>query len=143
MSDARNEIMARIREALKTPSPQPHLKADSTSAKGKSWLPEGGESQTESLALLSENLTKLKAEFYSVRNLDQAIQMVRDLATKKNWKKVAFHKNDLVTPVAKGITEDAWAVDDGFKKRETRAGRCGYYLMRFNYCSVWGYFSLE
>ena len=47
MSDARSDIFARIREALKVKAPKPHLKgepvAGKTSAVAKPWLPDGGE----------------------------------------------------------------------------------------------------
>lgn len=118
MSDARTEIMARIREALKTPSSKPHLKAESVGAVGKTWLPEGGETKSESLALLSDNLTKLKAQFYPVKNLNQAIDLVKDLASKNKWKNVAYHNHELVTPVAQAVDGVAWSVDESFNKEK-------------------------
>ena len=54
MSDARSDIFARIREALKVKAPKPHLKTDAnpgkTSVVAKPWLPDGGETADASLA---------------------------------------------------------------------------------------------
>jgi L-lactate dehydrogenase complex protein LldG len=125
MSEARAEIMARIREALKMPSPKPHLKGDSTKAAGKIWLPEVGDTKAETFALLSDNLAKLKAQFYPVENLNQAIELVKDLARKKNWKNIAYHKHELVTPIAQAIEGNSWAVDDAFTKDKLEAADVG------------------
>ena len=63
MSDARSDIFARIREALKVKAPKPHLKgepvAGKTSAVAKPWLPDGGEDAEGSLGILAEQLAKL------------------------------------------------------------------------------------
>ena len=117
--------MGRIREALKTPSPKPHLKGDSANVTGKAWLPEVGDTQAETMALLSDNLAKLKAHFHLVENLDQAISLVKDLAHKKNWKNITYHKNELVTPVALAIDSNAWAVEDSFSKDKLEASDVG------------------
>ncbi len=125
MSEARKEIMGRIREALKMPSLKPHLKGESAKVTGKAWLPEVGDTQAETMALLSDNLAKLKAHFHPVKNLDQAISLVKDLAQKKNWKNIAYHKNELVTPVAQAIEGNAWAVEDAFTKDKLEASDVG------------------
>ena len=126
MSKARNEIMARIREALKMPSPQPHLKkAESGKSAGRTWLPEGGETKSESLALLADNLAKLKAKFYPVENLTQAVDLVKDLARKNNWKNIAYHNNELVTPVAQAVDGHAWSVDESFNKEKLETADVG------------------
>lgn len=125
MSEARKEIMARIREALKTPSPRPHLKAESSKVMGKAWLPEVGDTKAATLALLSDNLAKLKAHFHPVENLDQAMALVKDLAQKNNWKNIAYHKHELVTPVAQAIEGDCWAVEDSLTKDKLEASDVG------------------
>jgi len=125
MSEARKEMMARIREALKTPSPKPHLKGESAKVTGKAWLPEVGDTKAETQALLTDNLAKLKAQFYPVENLDQAMSLVKDLARKNNWKNVAYHRNELVTPVAQAIEGEAWAIEDTLTKDKLEAADVG------------------
>lgn len=125
MSEARSEIMARIREALKVPSPMPHLKAESKNVTGKTWLPEVGETKIALIGLLSENLAKLKANFHQVKTLDEAKILVRELAREKNWKKIAYHSNDLVTPVAQAIEGESWSVDDSFSKDQLEVSDVG------------------
>jgi len=98
---------------------------ESSKVAGKAWLPEVGETQAETYTLLSDNLAKLKAHFHPVENLDQAISLVKDLAQKKNWKNIAYHKNELVTPVALAIDGNAWAVEDSFTKDQLEAADVG------------------
>ena len=90
MSDARSDIFARIREALKVKAPKPHLKgepvAGKTSAVAKPWLPDGGESADASLAILAEQLAKLKAVLIRVPDQAAAAKAVAELAAAKNWK---------------------------------------------------------
>lgn len=122
MSDARSDIFARIREALKVKAPKPHLKGDpmpgKTSTVAKPWLPDGGETAEASLAILAEQLAKLKAVLIRVPDQASATKAVAELATTKNWKKVAYHGHDLLKPVAAGLACDAWQADASFEKQK-------------------------
>ena len=121
MSDARSDIFARIREALKVKAPKPHLKgepvAGKTSAVAKPWLPDGGESADASLAILSEQLAKLKAVLIRVPDQAAAAKAVAELAAAKNWKKVAYHGHDALRPVAAALPCETWEADAGFDKQ--------------------------
>lgn len=122
MPDARSDILARIREALKVKAPKPHLKgepvAGKTSAVAKPWLPDGGESADASLAILAEQLAKLKAVLIRVPDQDAAAKAVAELATAKNWKKVAYHGHPLLRPVAAALPCEAWEADASFEKQK-------------------------
>lgn len=121
MSDARSDIFARIREALKVKAPKPHLKADSapgkTSVVAKPWLPDGGETADASLTILAEQLAKLKAVLIRVPDHASAAKAVAELAAAKNWKKVAYHGHDLLRPVAAGLACETWEADASFDKQ--------------------------
>ena len=121
MPDARSDIFARIREALKVKAPKPHLKgepvAGKTSAMAKPWLPDGGESAEASLAILAEQLAKLKAVLIRVPDHAAAAKSIAELAAAKNWKKVAYHGHDLLRPVVAALPCETWEADAGFDKQ--------------------------
>jgi L-lactate dehydrogenase complex protein LldG len=121
MPDARADIMARIREALKVKAPQPHLKGEpapgKTSAVAKPWLPDGGDDQASSLAILAEQLAKLKAVLIRVPDAAAAARAVSELAAAKQWKKVAYHGDPALRPVAAALPCAAWEADASFDKQ--------------------------
>jgi L-lactate dehydrogenase complex protein LldG len=122
MSDPRSDILARIREALKVKAPKPHLKGDAppgkTSAVAKPWLPEGGETAADSLAILAEQLAKLKAVLIRVPDHAAAAKAVAELSAAKGWKKVAYHGHPLTRPIAAALTCETWEADASFEKQK-------------------------
>lgn len=122
MSDARSDIFARIREALKVKAPKPHLKGEpvdgKTSAVAKPWLPDGGETAEASLSILAEQLAKLKAVLIRVPDHAAAARAVADLSASKNWKKVAYHGHPLIRPVAAALPCESWEADASFEKQK-------------------------
>jgi L-lactate dehydrogenase complex protein LldG len=121
MPDARSDIFARIREALKVKAPKPHLKGDAapgkTSALAKPWLPDGGETAEASLTILAEQLAKLKAVLIRVPDQAAAAKAVAELSAEKNWRKVAYHGHDLLRPVAAALSCETWEADASFDKQ--------------------------
>ena len=121
MSDARTDIFARIREALKVKAPRPHLKAETSSPKtsvaAKPWLPDGGETIEASLQILSEQLAKLKAVLIRVPDHAAAARALAELATQKSWKKVAFHGHPMIQPLVAALPCEVWEADKSFDKQ--------------------------
>jgi len=118
--DARETILARVREALRTPAPLPHLKSHAAApapapAHGlpqlsvlpeqaaRPWLPDGGDTPSERLAILVENLGKLRALVHRVPDLAAAADLVSTLARERDWRQVAWHDHPLVGPLRSGI----------------------------------------
>ncbi len=122
MADARSDILARIREALAVPAPKPHFKSEATAgqpvAVAKPWLPDGGETTDASLAILAEQLAKLKAVLVRVPDAAAAGAAVADLARAKSWKQVAYHGDPLVGSVAAALPCATWAADASFDKQK-------------------------
>lgn len=122
MADARSDIFARIREALKVKAPKPHFKAEGTTGQpvkvGKPWLPDGGETTDASLAILAEQFAKLKAVLVRVPDEAAAARAVAELATAKQWKKVAYHGDPMVRTVAQALPCAAWEADASFEKQQ-------------------------
>jgi L-lactate dehydrogenase complex protein LldG len=117
---ARETILARVREALRTPAPMPHLKSHAAAPQApgpqglpqlnvlpeqaaRPWLPDGGETPAERLSILVDNLGKLRALVHRVPDLTAAADLVGTLARERDWKQVAWHDHPLVAPLRAGI----------------------------------------
>lgn len=120
VGDARAVILSRVREALRRPAPLPHgVTIDGVSDEGghavdpsadrrltilpaqaaRPWLPDGGDSSEERIAVLSENLSRLRAGFERVVSVDDACSRIIDLIVQRDWRRVAGHRHPLVDPV--------------------------------------------
>ena len=127
-ASARDTILARIREALRVPAPLPHMQSHATEAVAASgpagltilpaevarqWLPEGGETPDEWLAILVENLRKLRAEVHRAADLTAAAGLVAGIAATRGWQRVAWHGHAAVEPVAAALGCETCRVDSG------------------------------
>jgi L-lactate dehydrogenase complex protein LldG len=123
---ARDAILARVGEALRMPAARPHLGAGgaepSTAAGGlpilaaeaaRPWLPDGGDSPAESLRLLEENLTKLRAIVFRVPDLAAAADCLSAQARERDWQRVAWHAHPLTEPLLAGVPCSTYQVDAG------------------------------
>lgn len=126
MSSAREDILARIREALRLPAAKPHLKAQPAADKpGKAWLPEAGETPEQQLKVLSDNLAKLRAQLVRVPDLAAAGLALRDLAGAKGWKRLAYHAAPETSATVAGLPCETWPVDSAFDKRRLESCDAG------------------
>ena len=131
--NARDTILARIREALRVPAPLPHLKSHDAQAAAvpaeagghagltvlplevaTPWLPDGGDSPAEQLQLLTENLEKLRATVVPVADEQAAAEYVARLARDRGWGRVAYHDHPLVEPIAAALPCETYRVDAPF-----------------------------
>ena len=123
--DARETILARVREALRLPAPPPHLKSHDLEPAptgglpvlpleaARPWLPDGGDSADESRRILGENLTRLKAELHQVADAAAAATFLADLARGRHWKRVAIHGHPLIEAATRNLVCDTERVDAG------------------------------
>jgi L-lactate dehydrogenase complex protein LldG len=125
--NARDTILARVREALRIPAPLPHLKshdaAQATAANGhpslavlplevaKPWLPDGGDTADERIALLTDNLEKLRAVVRRVPDRLAAADFLGSLARDRGWSRLACHAHPLVTPLMNSVPCATYQVD--------------------------------
>jgi len=125
---ARDTILARVREALRVPAPLPHMQSHAAEAAApagpgsltvlpmefaKPWLPDGGDTPEARLAILTENLGRLKAVVHRAADLGAAARFVAELARDRGWRHVAFHAHANVDPVAAALPCAAERVDAG------------------------------
>ncbi len=138
---ARDTILARVREALRLPAPLPHMKSQATVAAApagpdsltilpvevaRPWLPDGGDTPDERLAILTENLGKLRAVVHRATNLPAAAEQVAALVRERGWKRVAWHAHPAVEPLAAGLGPDGYRVDaESFDKNALEACDAG------------------
>ena len=122
--NAREAILARVREALSVPGPGPHQRAGELAGHGhashappaplgnlpvlaleaaRPWLPDGGATPEERLAHLADNLGKLKAVLHRVPTIHAAQDLLFTIARERDWKRVAWHADPLVEPILAGI----------------------------------------
>ncbi len=134
-------IIARIREALRLPAPLPHMRSHATEAVAaggpgsltilpvdvaRPWLPDGGDTPEERVAILADNLAKLRAEVHRVADLAAAADTVAMIATQRSWKRVAWHGHDAVAPLAARLGCETYRVDAGsFDKNTLEACEAG------------------
>ncbi|MGA0038345.1 MAG: LutC/YkgG family protein [Pirellulales bacterium] len=145
---SRNLILARIREALRFPAPPPHVidrhlvdvpaSSDPSSTAspglpilavlpadaGRPWLPDGGNSPVERLAILTENLDKLRAVVHRCADLSQAGEIVAGLARDGGWQRVAWHDDPLVAEVVRGLSCETYQVDAAQDADKNRLETC-------------------
>ncbi|MFM7413673.1 MAG: lactate utilization protein C [Planctomycetota bacterium] len=120
-------ILARIREALRVPAPPPQMRSHATeqaAAAGpggltilpadvaRPWLPDGGDTPEERVAILTENLRRLKAEVHRAADLAAAADLVATFAADRGWRRVAWHGHETVEPLAIRLGCDTYRVDD-------------------------------
>lgn len=120
--NARDTILARVREALSVEGPGPHQRAGDKAGHGhppaapvrgalpvvaleaaRPWLPDGGATPEERAAILEGNLARLKAILHRVPTLHRARDLLFALARERDWKRVAWHAEALVEALLPGI----------------------------------------
>lgn len=137
---ARDTILGRIREALRLPAPLPHMRSHAAEAAAESgagltilpaevarpWLPDGGDTPQERLAILVENLGKLRAEVHRVADAEAAATLVATIARDRGWRKVAWHGHPAIEPLAQALGCETQQVDAGaFDKNALEACDAG------------------
>ena len=121
---AREAIMARVREALRVPAPPPHASTHAAGPAGRPgelpilpveaarpWLPDGGDGLEASLAILEENLGRLRAVVFRVPDLSAAADCLSAQARQRDWRQVAWHGDALVEQVLSGVPCASFRVD--------------------------------
>lgn len=138
---ARDVILGRVREALRSVAPLPHMRSQaavSAAAAGpggltilpaeaaRPWLPDGGETLGEQVGILIGNLEKLRAQVHCTLDLEAAADLVATMARDRGWKQVAWHDHPAVAPVASRLPCESHRVDEsGFEKNRLEACDAG------------------
>ena len=90
------------------------------------WLPDGGETPEERLALLRANLEKLRAVVHQAPDLTAASEYLFTIARERDWHRVAWHPHPLVEPLLAGVPCATYRVTAGdFDKNALEACDAG------------------
>ncbi len=128
---ARETILSRIREALRFPAlvPGQHNGAPPQPAHGprdfRQLLPRCGDTFEQRLELFARTATDLKADFRTVRNLEEARVFLRQLRDAEGWKKVACHSGELTNGVVETLSLPVCRTDQPYEVRELEACSVG------------------
>jgi L-lactate dehydrogenase complex protein LldG len=129
----RENILGRIREALKTRAPLPghhHAGPTPTTAGNganvpRNWLPKVGERFEDQLALFARNAAELKADFHLLGSAEEATTALLNLGGKAGWKKVACHTGTLTDSICPALPFDLIHTDRGYDPQVLEACDAG------------------
>lgn len=108
----RENILGRIREALRVPAPVPgdHGGRPAAAVSEREaaphipeWLPRVGVTFEDRLALFQKNAAELKAQFFFVQSEAALSAKLCEIAREEGWKKVATHGNELAETAAMSL----------------------------------------
>ncbi len=92
----RENILARIREALSHTAPQPAPKREAPRAgSSRQWLPPVGESFEQRLELFRRNASELRAQFHLLGSREELTSRIGELRETGGWKRIASHPGEL------------------------------------------------
>jgi len=131
MNGSRTQILARVRDALKTPD-DPHVRHGDTAEAAlmrspdaavradamRSWLPAVGPSHEDRKAVFAECSAKLKTRFEVVAGLAGAHEIIRAIAKEEGWKSVASHHSRLTNAACAALGLREVFADPGYDKHE-------------------------
>ena len=134
--DSRAEVFARIREALRVEAPHRHaphshdadtkapptLASKATEEKTiRAWLPKVGDSFDQQVALFAQNSTQLQTSFQVVKDLSEATEKLKALATQNGWKRVATHMHPLAEKAALALDLPVTKTNAGYAPLDLEA----------------------
>ncbi|MGV3531539.1 MAG: LutC/YkgG family protein [Chthoniobacteraceae bacterium] len=130
---SREEVLGRIREALRVPAPRLHERAPIAPAQAKTttefrqWMPTVGDTIEEQIELFAKASEGLKTEFHQFNDLNSAGEFLAKLAAENGWKRVALHSAALTDAVTAPLSEsiDRLRTDDGYVKTELESCDAG------------------
>ena len=135
----RDNILTRIREALRVSAPRPgsHVAGASNHAHevapftskplsarlkpatdARQWLPKVGPSFDEQLALFAQNAANLKASFQLFSSLDELKAALLKLRDAENWQRLASHDSELTNLACDALALPVCRTGKGYDVKE-------------------------
>ena len=132
MNGDREQILARVTEALRVPAPRHHEKQSkpathTVTAPFREWLPPVGPSLEEQVALFVKQSEVLRTEFRECASPEAAAQHLIGLAREHGWKRIALHTGKLADAVAASLPGEIalLRIDSGYEKNALEACDAG------------------
>jgi L-lactate dehydrogenase complex protein LldG len=122
----RENILGRIREALKVAAPLPgshgdtsaHASAEPPVSHAREWLPSVGKSVEEQFALFAKNAGDLKADFQLLASRDELKTALLKISAEEKWSRVASHGGELSDFACKALGLPVLLTDKGYAVQE-------------------------
>jgi len=126
----RENTMARIREALRFPTPAPGHNGPQTQPLPsaptlRQILPRVGTTVEERLELFKKNATDLKAEFRAVKGPPEAEALLREVSTVEGWTRIAAHAGELTDSICSSLSLPVCRTDRPYGVRELETCSAG------------------
>lgn len=123
MSEGRQAILGRVREALRVPTDEHVRRAPSAPRVDdgeafRAWLPQAGDTHEQRVATFAELSEKLRTRFVCVADLDAARAEVASIARAEGWRRVATHGRSLACNVAGAAGLGMLNTDGGYDPME-------------------------
>jgi L-lactate dehydrogenase complex protein LldG len=115
---AREQIFARLREALSLHAPAHDGVGLPTVAEQRRVLPPTGTSLEEQFALFARQAADLRATFKRFDAPAELAVELRALRDREQWRRVASHRGSLAEPLARGLDLPLLLTDEGCDKQE-------------------------
>ena len=114
----RENIFARIKEALTLKAHAHHGHGLPTSAEHRGVMPPVGTTTEEQFALFAKSAGDLKATFKLVKDTSELTAELRALRDSEKWQRAATHKSQLAQAQTSGLGLPTLVTDDGYDKHE-------------------------
>ena len=130
----REQILSRIRSALRTPAPRPHpptktehrafgsqpvVALPMAGSEGfRAWLPLVGETWEEQAALFARNAETLRADFHLCADRDELRQHLLRLSAESSWQQIATYHGELTDFAVSALSLPALVTDGGYDALE-------------------------
>jgi len=114
----RENIFARIKEALTLKADAHHGEGLPTVEEQRRVMPPVGAPAEEQLALFAKNASDLKATFKLVKNEAELHAEIKALADAEQWQRAAAHHGAIVQASAKALGMPTLVTSDGYDKHE-------------------------
>jgi L-lactate dehydrogenase complex protein LldG len=112
----RENIFARIKEALTLKAHAHHGSGLPTTAEHRSVMPAAGVTLDEQFARFAKNASDLKATFKLVKDTSELTAELRALREAEKWQRVATHKSPNAQAQAVSLGLPTLVTDDGYDK---------------------------
>ena len=114
----RENIFARIREALRVQAHSHSGTGLPTAADQRRVLPAVGATTDEQFALFAKNASDLRATFKLLNSESEAVAELKALNAAEKWQRIATHKGALAQSLAAGLGLPTLVTNDAFDKHE-------------------------
>lgn len=112
----REQILSRVRAALTTPTSDHVRHVSSVNENFSELLPAAGSDRRQWLDLFATRAAALKIEFHVVSSREAASEKLRAIAQSENWKSVAYHEHELISPTVELLDIDRFITDNGYDR---------------------------